>query len=159
MTINSNNFLSATGFQLVLDSTLYPGLSCTIQSATIPALNIGHATRSTPYRDIPYPGDKLVYDALTVSMIIKEDLSNYETVLQWLEDCVKTKDDPLIGENGKTSDIRINLFTNKNILSKTFKFVMAFPSDIGAISLNTTDASDEYLTVDVIFQYAYFELE
>lgn len=154
--ISTNNFLTSTNFKVSLDSVSYPGLNCSIQSFTLPSLSIGNANYVTPRRNIPMPGDKYEFSPLVVSMLLKEDLSNYETVFNWLKQCIETSDKPL---TEKTSDIRLTLFNGKNISQKVFTFVMAFPSELGAIQLNTADGSDEYLTVEATFQYAYFKLD
>lgn len=157
MTITSNDFLTSTGFKLTLDSSQFPGINCTIQSVNIPSLSIGgDGMYATPYRTIPLPGDTYNFDPLTVTMILKHDMANYIAVKDWMTQCIETEDDPL---RDKTSDIRISVFNNKNNLTKTFVFVTAFPSDLGTITFNITDASDDYITVDVTFQYAYFTIE
>lgn len=154
--IQTNNFLTSTNFKVTLDSVRYPGLSCTIQNFTLPSVSTGPANYTTPRRNIPMPGDKYEFDPLVITMLLKEDLENYETVFNWLKDCVETNDKPL---SEKVSDIRVNIFNGKNISQKVFTFVSAFPSNLGSILLNTTDASDEYLTVEATFQYAYFKID
>ena len=157
MTIATNAFLTSTGFKVSLDSSRFPGLNCTIQNFPLPGVSApGTGNYETPRRNIPMPGDKYLFDPLTVTMILKEDFSNYETAFDWLKLCVETPDDPL---SEKTSDIRLTIYNNKNNVSKTLKFVSAFPSDLGQITFDTTDASDEYLTCTVTFQYAYFDIE
>lgn len=156
MTIETNNFLSSTGFRITLDSTLYPGLTCSIQSFNLPSVSIGSGMYATPYRNIPFPGDKYEFSPLNITMILKEDLSNYVTIFNWLKQCVETADDPL---SAKTSDIRLTLFNNKNISSKQIAFITAFPSSIGEVKFQTTDNADEYLTVDVTFEYAHFKID
>lgn len=154
--ITTNNFLSSTNFSVTLDSVRYPGLNCSIQDFTLPSISAGNANYFTPRRNIPMPGDKYEFDPLVVSMLLKDDLSNYETVFNWLKDCIETSDKPL---TEKTSDIRLTLFNGKNISQKVFTFVTAFPSELGSITLSTKNASDEYLTVEATFQYAYFKIE
>lgn len=156
MSITTNDFLSSTGFQATFNTASYPGLSCTITDFQIPAVSIGSGTHPTPRRIIPLPGDQYDFAPLNVTFKFKEDMSNYETLFNWLEACVETDDKPL---EDKTSDIRISVFNNKNNLTKTFVFVRAFPTGIGAIQFRTTDAEDSYLSFDATFEYAYYNLE
>ena len=38
----------------------------------------------TPFRNIPLPGEKLQYEALTITFLVDENLENYQEIHGWL---------------------------------------------------------------------------
>ena len=42
----------------------------------VPGISIGFSTQSTPLKDIPYPGEKISYQDLTMTFLVDENLQN-----------------------------------------------------------------------------------
>ena len=53
-------------------------------AANIPGLTMGSTELPTPLKDIPMPGDKVVYDTLGISFLVDENLENYREIHGWL---------------------------------------------------------------------------
>ena len=62
--VKNRNFLSPAGFKFTL--TKAPKVDFFSKSVSIPTLNLGAAIQTNYLRDIPVPGDKLVYGDLDV---------------------------------------------------------------------------------------------
>ena len=53
-------------------------------SANIPEVSMPSATQSTPFRDIPVPGEKISFGDLNITFLIDENLDNYREMHGWL---------------------------------------------------------------------------
>ena len=66
--IANRNFLSVSGFKFNLARA--PKVDFFSQSANVPGINLGAAIQPTYLKDIPIPGDKLVFDDFQLTFII-----------------------------------------------------------------------------------------
>ena len=55
-----------------------------MSSVNIPGISLGSDEQATPLLDLPYPGDKLTYENLTMTFLVDENLENYREVHGWL---------------------------------------------------------------------------
>ena len=88
-TINSYNrqptkldYASPTQFKFSI--TKLPKVEYFCTAANLPGLNLGTAEQITPLKDIPMPGDRLVYDSLNITFLVDENLENYREIHGWL---------------------------------------------------------------------------
>ena len=80
--IQNRNFLSPAGFKFSLAKA--PKVDFFSQSVSIPNIDLGVAVQTTYLRDIPVPGDKLVYGDLDIEFFIDENLENYLQIERWM---------------------------------------------------------------------------
>ena len=80
--IQNRNFLSPAGFKFSLAKA--PKVDFFSQSVSIPNIELGVAVQTTYLRDIPVPGDKLVYGDLDIEFFIDENLENYLQIERWM---------------------------------------------------------------------------
>ena len=80
--IANRNYMSPVGFKLILTKT--PKVDFLCQSANIPQISMGTAIQPTYLKDIPVPGDKVLYDDLTVSFLVDEKMENYLSIYKWM---------------------------------------------------------------------------
>ena len=73
--IANRNYMSPLGFKLILTKT--PKVDFLCQSANIPQISMGTAVQPTYLKDIPVPGDKVLYDDLNVRFLVDEKMENY----------------------------------------------------------------------------------
>ena len=76
------NFLKPNAFRMMIKSL--PLVTYFIQSAQLPEISLGVAMQATPLVDIPHPGDKMVYDPLTVTFKVQESLEDYNELYMWI---------------------------------------------------------------------------
>ena len=79
---SNKNMLSPTGFRFVLNRT--PNINYFTYSAPIPTLSLGDYDQQTPFVALPYPGDKLRFEPLSLRFRVDEDLVNYMEIHNWL---------------------------------------------------------------------------
>ena len=67
--------MSPLGFKLILTKT--PKVDFLCQSANIPSISMGTAIQPSYLKDIPVPGDKVLYDDMNVRFLVDEKMENY----------------------------------------------------------------------------------
>ena len=80
--IDNRNYMSPLGFKLILTKT--PKVDFLCQSANIPGINMGTAVQPTYLKDIPVPGDKVLYDDLNIRFLVDEKMENYLALYNWI---------------------------------------------------------------------------
>lgn len=68
------DYASPTQFKFSI--TKLPKVEYFCTAANLPSLTLGTAEQITPLKDIPLPGDRLVYDSLNISFLVDENLEN-----------------------------------------------------------------------------------
>ena len=81
--VANRNYLSPVGFKLILSKA--PKVDFLCQSANIPQISMGTAVQPTYLKDIPVPGDKVLYDDFSVRFLIDENMENYLQIYNLLE--------------------------------------------------------------------------
>ena len=76
--IENRNYLRPT--QFLLSIARYPKITFFANTGNIPSLNFGVANQSTPLKDIPTPGDKIVFEDFSFRFLVDEDLVNYTQI-------------------------------------------------------------------------------
>ena len=79
---NELNQLNVVSFQT--NFTRLPNVNFFCQKVNIPSVSIGLAQQTTPFSDSPVEGDKLVFEQMTMTFYVNEDLSNYMEIYNWL---------------------------------------------------------------------------
>ena len=80
--IANRNYMSPLGFKLILTKT--PKVDFLCQSANIPQISMGTAIQPSYLKDIPVPGDKVLYDDLNVRFLVDEKMENYLAIHKWI---------------------------------------------------------------------------
>ena len=79
---DNKNLLSPTGFRFLLNRT--PGVNYFTYSVPIPTLTLGEIDTENPNVRLPFPGDKLRFEPLSIRFRVDEDLQNYLEIHNWL---------------------------------------------------------------------------
>ena len=76
------DYLSPTQFKFNIHQL--PKVEFFTTAANVPAISLGDAVMSTPYKDIPMMGDTLSYENLSITFIVDEYLENYISLHEWM---------------------------------------------------------------------------
>ena len=76
------NYFNPIGFKFEVDKL--PNVNFFCQSARLPGLTLGEATQPNPFRDIPTPGDKILFEELTIRFVVDEELENWLEMKEWI---------------------------------------------------------------------------
>jgi hypothetical protein len=152
ITSNKNPLAISDGFRMVFHRA--PNVSYFCQNFIMPSVTVQETLVARPQNDAYYPGDKIQYEPLTVTMLVAENMENYMEVIDWLNRSVKS-----LNSEDKYDDVTVYILSSKNNANAKVVFHNAFPTNIGSISFNVQDADISYAQVDVTFRYDYFSFE
>ena len=173
--IANRNYMSPLGFKLILTKT--PKVDFLCQSANIPQISMGTAIQPTYLKDIPVPGDKVLYDDLTVRFLVDEKMENYLAIYMWITGLGFPES---IGQFSqlKKDDIRTNASASDDgdpryfefsdatlqVLNSNYKpsvlinFKDAFPVALSTLDFDVTTRDYNYFTAEATFKYTIFNI-
>ena len=169
--IKNRNFLAPTGFKLVVNRS--PKVAFFSNAANLPGITLGEAIQPTYLKDIPTPGDKIVFDDFTIRFLVDEDLKNYMEIQNWirglgypetLQEIYDLQDEErdIDNRDRQSMDIfsdgtRTDLGSSNNAIFKV-QFSDLFPYSLSTIRFDATDTDIEYFTADVSFKYTIYRI-
>ena len=173
--IANRNYMSPVGFKLILTKT--PKVDFLCQSANIPSISMGTAIQPSYLKDIPVPGDKVLYDDLNVRFLVDEKMENYLAIHKWITGLgypesigqyrqLKTDDkrtdrrvndsaDPLYFQY---SDATLQVLNSNYKSSILVNFKDAFPISLSTLDFDVTTRDYNYFTAEVSFKYTIFNI-
>ena len=171
--INNRNYLSPLGFKLIISKI--PKVDFLCQAANIPSISMGTAVQPTYLKDIPVPGDKPVYDDLTVRFIIDENMENYLSLNKWITGLGYPES---IKQYQQLADVGPDLETQDNTNPRWFEFSDAtlqilssnyqpninvnfrgcFPVAVSTLEFDSSQRDYSYFTCEATFKYDYYTI-
>ena len=173
--IANRNYMSPLGFKLVITKT--PKVDFLCQSANIPSISMGTAIQPSYLKDIPVPGDKVLYDDLSVRFLVDEKMENYLAIHKWITGLgypesigqyrqLKTDDkrtdrrvddsaDPLYFQY---SDATLQVLNSNYKPSVLINFKDAFPVSLSTLDFDVTTRDYNYFTAEVTFKYTIYNI-
>lgn len=147
-----NSLLANSQFRIIIGGTSeFPKLSFFATSVNLPAVST--EAISTKYRNLPgfTSGNSLTYEALNCTILCDEKMLSYIECFNWLKHNAKD------GSDIKTTDIIIESLTSHFNVSRSFRFINAFPTSLGSIEFNSSTELT-YANFDISFSYDEFDL-
>ena len=173
--IANRNYMSPLGFKLILTKT--PKVDFLCQSANIPQISMGTAVQPTYLKDIPVPGDKVLYDDLNVRFLVDEKMENYLAIHKWITGLgypeslgqfsqLKKDDNRTDRRVSDAADSRYFEFSDATlqILNSNYKpsvlvnFKDAFPVSLSTLDFDVTTRDYAYFTAEVTFKYTIYNI-
>lgn len=163
-TPQNTSILQLTKFTFLIPDKPYLKYFC--QTATIPGASTSEIAVPTPFSTTYRHGEKLVYESLTLTALMDEDLKTWEESYKWLSSLTRPES---FSQYPKKSnrDIQTPLYfdgyltvnTNANNPNIRFKFRNCHPVSIGGLSFDTKTDADNIPTCDFTFRYDFYEIE
>jgi len=173
--IANRNYMSPVGFKLILTKT--PKVDFLCQSANIPQISMGTAIQPSYLKDIPVPGDKVLYDDLSVRFLVDEKMENYLAIYKWitglgypenLGQYNQLKKDDIRTDASATDDADPRYFefsdATLQVLNSNYRpsilvnFKDAFPTSLSTLDFDVTTRDYNYFTAEVTFKYTIFNI-
>ena len=165
--IANRNFLSPLGFKFNLARA--PKVDFFSNSANIPGINLGVAIQPTYLKDIPIPGDKLVFDDFNMRFNVDENLENYTIIQNWMRGLGypesiyeysewKDSDPNNPGQDPNISDGTLIVYNSNFQPSTLVKFQGMFPTSLSAIDFDATQTDVQYAVASVTFKYVLYTI-
>ena len=173
--IANRNYMSPLGFKLILTKT--PKVDFLCQSANIPQISMGTAVQPTYLKDIPVPGDKVLYDDLTIRFLVDEKMENYLAIYKWItglgypeslgqydqlrKDDIRT--DTRVGDDGdpryfEFSDATLQVLSSNYKPSVLINFKDTFPTSLSTLDFDVSQRDYSFFTAQVSFKYTIFNI-
>ena len=167
--------MSPIGFKLVLTKT--PKVDFLCQSANIPQISMGTAVQPTYLKDIPVPGDKVLYDDLSIRFLVDEKMENYLAIYKWItglgypeslgqydqlrKDDIRT--DRIVGDDGdpryfEFSDATLQVLGSNYKPTIHVNFKDAFPIALSTLDFDVSQRDYSFFTASVTFKYTIFDI-
>ena len=173
--IANRNYMSPLGFKLIITKT--PKVDFLCQSANIPSISMGTAIQPSYLKDIPVPGDKVLYDDLTVSFLVDEKMENYLAIYKWMTGLgypeFRAQYDQLKKDDNRTnrgvvdkgdpryfefSDATLQVLNSNYKPSVLINFKDAFPIALSTLDFDVTTRDYNYFTAEVTFKYTIYNI-
>ena len=173
--IANRNYMSPLGFKLILTKT--PKVDFLCQSANIPQISMGTAIQPSYLKDIPVPGDKVLYDDLNVRFLVDEKMENYLAIHKWItglgypesigqfsqlkKDDLRT--DASVSDDAdplyfKFSDATLQILNSNYKPSVLINFKDAFPISLSTLEFDVSNRDYSYFTAEVTFKYTIYNI-
>lgn len=158
----NTSFLQPTKF--TFSFVTMPFLTYFCQTVQIPGVSTTAPVVPSPFANMYRHGDKLVYDQLSVTSIIDEDMQSWLETYDWLLAITKPESfeqyKRFYNPNKRLyHDAVMTINTNANLQNLRVKFFECHPTSISAVQFNTSDNADTIMTADIIFRYDRYEIE
>ena len=163
------NLLHPNKFRLTFSRL--PDMQFFCQSVIVPGVSMSEVQRNTPFVDTYLPGDKLIYDLLSVTFLIDEEIQSWKNIHDWVRGMTFPTDfqeyrnlaNPPRGlvavpERPQYSQAQLTLLTSANNPRYSFNFVDVFPISLSSIMLSTESSPNEVLTADAVFRFSWYDI-
>lgn len=165
--IANRNFLSTSGFKFTLSRA--PKVDFFSTSTNVPGINLGAAIQPSYLRDIPIPGDKLIFDDFQLEFNIDENLENYTLIQNWLRGLGypesvyeysewKDSDPNNPNQDPNVSDGTLIIYNSNFKPSTLVTFQGLFPTSLSAITFDAKQTDVQYATASVNFKYVLYKI-
>lgn len=150
--IQDLSLLSPNKFQLVIHKFGETAFWAT--DVKLPDIEIG-VTKQNTSTNLNWwqPGDKIVFEDLSLNVIIDENMIAYRKLKEWMDEITRSDNFP-----ASFSDLTVIILTNNSNQNITFKFKDAFPWRVSSPLLSTEISEDSPLVSSVVFKFTSFDI-
>ena len=146
----NRNYLSPTGFKVVINSQEFSNLEYFCTHATVPGISLTPVNMPWRGNQNRISGDRIEYPAFTMKFMVSENMENYIEIFNWMKlNSVEA--------TFKKCDVILHIMSSHNNTTKRIRYVDAFPTSLGELELHTQNTDVEYVTLDAQLEYTYFE--
>ena len=150
-----------------------PNVHYFCQSINVPGISLSEALQTTPFVDVYAPGEKAIYDLLSITFIIDEELQSWLEIHDWIRAMTFPKEfqeyqqlprlnnftRQLATPKPQYSDATVTILSSSNTPYYSFKFYDVFPTSLSTFVMSSTDSPDNIVTADATFRYSYYDVE
>jgi hypothetical protein len=162
-TPQNSSLLQTARFTFIIPDKPYLKYFC--QTVSIPSVSTTEVTVATPFSNTYRHGDKLSFEALSITCLVDEDLRIWEETYNWLKGLTRPSSSEEYLRKSLTDktplyfDGYLTVNTNANNPNIRFKFHNCHPISLGGIDFDTKTDADNIPTCNIQFRYDIFEVE
>ena len=155
------NLLSPVGFRFSVE--FIPMTNWFLTSVNLPGISLAEVPHPTPLMQAAVPGNDLVFDPLSITFLVDEDLNNWRELYDWLigigfpNDYSEYKDQKQnrqIYSDATLTILNSNMNPNYQILFRDL-----FPTNISEVALDSASADIEGIKATASFRYLSYSYE
>ena len=159
------NILSSVSFQFFIKRA--PDVNFHITRTQVPGVELGVANQTTPFSDIPHPGEHMAWDELDLDFLVDEDANGYLAIFNWLTALGRPNSGWNFGQLeeqkpetnlGIYSDLSLLIMDSKRNLNLQVDFEDAFPVALGAMVFDSQETELTYMPINARFKYRRFDI-
>jgi hypothetical protein len=161
------NYLSNISFKLTIEDA--PNITWFCQAVNVPGVSIEGIDVFTPHATVPFGGNKVSFEELTVRFIVDEHLKNWTEIYDRIiamglaegyekYRILKTSN-TLHPRGGGFSTIVLTVLTSGMNPQMEFHFYDAFPISLSALDFDSSAADVEYFQATASFRYQNYEVK
>ena len=144
------NFLSPTGFKLVINRNNLANTEYFSTSVTLPSLNLGQINvPKNQYKG--YLSGDITFDDFSIRIAIDEDMKVYKELYDWM---LQNRD----ANSPVVYYATLIILTNHNLPNNKIQFTNLFPLSVSGLEFSTQATDVEYLQTYVSFRYDEFKI-
>ena len=159
--VGSHNPLGVNYFRFY--TPRIPNLSEFVQQVNLPSLSLLQLEQPTIFGvNIPHPSGKYIFEDLTVTFLVDEDMKNWSEIYEWLRSIGSP------GVRDSSERIEPEQFHSRGsftILNSSYKpkfnvdIHNMFPIALSSIQLSTVSTDSEPVFATATFAYSHYEIE
>lgn len=152
---SNTNTLSAQNFIFLLSSNKLKDVEFRVQSFSGLGISLGENVRYWNSLQFTAPGDSMIFNDLTLSVLVDENMNVIETLYDYV---FRIKD--FTGNELSTDEWTGTLFTsdNRNNYSKKFTFNDCWIKSFSDLAFSSVETSADPLTIDLTVAYSYYTI-
>lgn len=144
--MNQNDLLKSSRFLFTL--TNRNDIVLSLQSVSGGGISLGGAPYATRTHDINIAGDTIDYSGLTLTVLVRNDLTELKKLQDWIIDCANTDD-----AHTSLSEVGELIVLDKhNKRSGSIIFKGCWPLSMSAINMSLV-SEEAVITVDLTIEY------
>lgn len=162
---SNKNYLSPLVFQFQIKRA--PNVNFFVQAVTLPGVSLDAVDTFNPFVTLPYTGDHITYETLSLNFKVNEDLSNWTEIYEWIRDTgfpesydqhARISSQSTMSGGGLKSDISLLIAnSNKNLQFEVY-FKDAFPVFLSSLQFDATSQDLQYLDATCSFRYTSYDI-
>ena len=161
----NTNLIQKTKFHFIMPNLPFAKYFC--QTVNLPGITTSPVKVETPFSATWRHGDKLEYDALSVTFLVDEDLRVWEETYNWLIGLTFPENFDQYKKFGRpqpsaTKEIYydgiLTINTNANLPNLRLNFRNCHPVSLSGLDFSSTSSSEETITATLVLRYDYYTL-
>jgi hypothetical protein len=161
------NPLSSNGFNFSI--TKLPEVSFFCQEVNLPGMTLPAIDMNTPLSLVPFAGDIITYDDLTIQFIIDENMTNYKAIYNWLvglgfpsdndqfSNFINSQETGYSRTSREYSDASLSILGSNNLTVSTVKFIDILPINLSSMTFQSTSTDVQYIVGNATFKISRYE--
>lgn len=141
------------------------------QNVNLPGIQSDQEVQSTPFVNLPLPGNKLTYNPLTISFLVDEELKSWLSIHNWLTGLTnpqnfdqyknlknQTQFSFLKDKDPQYADAELIILSSNNVPKIKISFVDTFPTSLSGLDFDVKLSSENIITATSTFLYKYYTI-